>query len=314
MKLSRFFPELEKCQQALGRRLFSGLTGFCSICTLGFLFLYFQKPLTQPSVGLEFSEIKVNCNVSKINAKFTSRGTSFYIDFFPTQLPIYYIPRNRIFNITYQKELDNISNIQVLSYAIIPNQTISTYTSVYFGVFALGLISAATVVYLLETFDKSLKTITEAKKTIGNPIEENSPKEYSVEFWETVTNVSVKLQHRYPNSEFNLKKLRDIDQDELTKIIIHCQQNLEDSIQLVQEQEDELFIKKYDVRKLQRKVNIANNLERYGLENKLKEEEELKNLLKATLIGQRRTLQKKSKILLQYQQLLEEKQFNVVNG
>ncbi|MEM9273439.1 MAG: hypothetical protein AAGA80_10825 [Cyanobacteria bacterium P01_F01_bin.143] len=309
MKSSRFFPELKKCRRTLGRRWFSGLTGFCSICTLGFLFLYFQKPIIQPSVGLELSEIKVDEHISKINSKFIPKGTPFYIDFFQNKLPISYIPRNRIFNLTYQKEIENISDIPVLSYAIIPNQKISTYTSVYFGVFALGLLGAVTIVYILETFDQSLKTITETKKIFDHSLEDNSPKEYSAEFWETTIPISVNLQYRYPNSEFNLRKLRDIDRDELTEIIIHCQKNLDDSIQLVQEQEDELFIKKYYIRKLQRKVNIANNLERYSLENQLKEEEELGNLLKATLIGQRRTLKKKSKILLQYRQLLEEKQF-----
>ena len=140
--------------------------------------------------------------------------------------------------------------------------------------------------------------------------ETNSLKKSSVELWETITHVSSKSDQNNPNSKLNIKTLKDIDRDELEAIIINLQQNLDTSTQLVQEQEDELFMKRQDVRKLQRKVNIANNSERYSLENKLQQEQELKNMLNETLIGQRHNLNKKIKILLQYRQLLTEKQYD----
>ena len=138
----------------------------------------------------------------------------------------------------------------------------------------------------------------------------NSLKESSVELWETITRDSAKLRKNRPNSEFNIKKLRDIDRDELEAIIIDLQQNLDQSTQLVKEQEDELSMKCQDIRKLQRKVNIANNSERLSLESELKQEQEIKNMLNETLIGQRQNLNKKSKILLQYRQLLQEKSYH----
>ena len=83
---------------------------------------------------------------------------------------------------------------------------------------------------------------------------------------------------------------------------------MDQTTQLVREQEDELFVKRQDIRKLQRKVNIANNSERLSLETQLKQEQEIKKMLNETLIGQHQNLNKKHKILLQYQQLLKEKQ------
>ena len=85
---------------------------------------------------------------------------------------------------------------------------------------------------------------------------------------------------------------------------------MDQSTQLVKEQEDELSMKYQDIRKLQRKVNIANNSERLSLESELKQEQEIKNMLNETLIGQRQNLNKKSKILLQYRQLLQEKSYH----
>gem|GEM_PF-5106201 len=134
---------------------------------------------------------------------------------------------------------------------------------------------------------------------------DNQPKAYSVEFWETINHVSVKVAHRYSHSENKVKRIGDIAQEELQEIIIYLQKNLEQSIAMVQEQEDELFIKQYNVRQLQKKVNIAHNLERCAWETKLKEAEELRNLLNKTLVGQRKNITKKREILLQYQQILK---------
>ena len=159
----------------------------------------------------------------------------------------------------------------------------------------------------LESYNDFYRALEE--KTQITP-ETKSLKKSSVELWETITHVSSESYQNHPNSKLNIKKLKDIDRDELEAIIINLQQNLDTSTQLVQEQEDELFMKRQDVRKLQRKVNIANNSERYSLENKLQQEQELKNMLNETLIGQRHNLNKKIKILLQYRQLLTEKQYD----
>ncbi len=481
MKLLRSFSGREKYQQTLQTSWLPGLAGFCSIFTLGFLFLYFQKPIDEASAQLELPENKPSYSASAITSKtlqqriaraqgqinnITSQtayikaklnvnseevgvativNKSSQVQELVQQLKKlesqlaqdrsrFKISNKRILklqeeinhakqllrnkiqdivdfqekkilessqlaqieqelavklvtleasNIGLLREIHHLSNIQVLSYGTHADRPISNYFIAYFGLAALGLLVILVIVvavYLLEVFDKSPKTITETQKIfdinykasilgsiahetllvvrpgileqkqanltreilqnseqnilgmVFNDIshnlesyndfyraleektqiapETNSLKKSSVELWETITHVSSESYQNHPNSKLNIKKLKDIDRDELEAIIINLQQNLDTSTQLVQEQEDELFMKRQDVRKLQRKVNIANNSERYTLENQLQQEQELKNMLNETLIGQRHNLNKKIKILLQYRQLLTEKQYD----
>ena len=74
---------------------------------------------------------------------------------------------------------------------------------------------------------------------------------------------------------------------------------------LVKEQEDELSTQRHKVKKLQRQANIASENELLQIENQLNQEQERKNMLDETLIGQRRNLEKRREILHQYQQVLE---------
>ena len=69
MELSRSFSRLGKYQQTLHASWIPGLAVFCSICTLGFLFLYFQKPIYQASAQLELPENKPSYSSSEIASK-----------------------------------------------------------------------------------------------------------------------------------------------------------------------------------------------------------------------------------------------------
>ncbi|MDJ0532553.1 MAG: polysaccharide biosynthesis tyrosine autokinase [Xenococcaceae cyanobacterium MO_207.B15] len=95
---------------------------------------------------------------------------------------------------------------------------------------------------------------------------------------------------------------------QLQEIITCLQQDLKELTKLVKEQEEELFMQSQMVKKLQKSVNLSKNSDRYFLEQKLLQEQERKNMLNATLIGQIRNLKRKQQMLLKYHQVLSAKQ------
>jgi polysaccharide biosynthesis transport protein len=127
------------------------------------------------------------------------------------------------------------------------------------------------------------------------------------EFWDTILRLAQESPKQKLNSTstIDLQQLGETPVEQLEETIDCLQQDLAKFTTLVKEQEDELFLKKQVVRKLQRKIALASGPERLILETELTQEQEHKQLLDETLIGQRRNLAKKSHILRQYQEILE---------
>ena len=109
------------------------------------------------------------------------------------------------------------------------------------------------------------------------------------------------------DTEVDTKTIQGNSVKQLEETITYLQNDLEDLTKLVKEQEDELFLKRQAVRQLQRKVNAANTPERFTLEKELAQEQEAKQLLDETLVGQRRNLTRKRKVLRKYQEALQTK-------
>jgi polysaccharide biosynthesis transport protein len=64
-------------------------------------------------------------------------------------------------------ENQNIGNVRVISYAIVPEQPVSSRSISLLASIVLAGLAAAGVIYVLEITDKSLKTIEEIKKLFG---------------------------------------------------------------------------------------------------------------------------------------------------
>lgn len=64
-------------------------------------------------------------------------------------------------------ENQNIGNVRVISYAVVPETPISSRTVYYWVSLALALLAGAAAIYLRQTTDKSLKTIEEIKQLFG---------------------------------------------------------------------------------------------------------------------------------------------------
>ncbi|MGK7892442.1 MAG: hypothetical protein AB4372_02015, partial [Xenococcus sp. (in: cyanobacteria)] len=107
--------------------------------------------------------------------------------------------------------------------------------------------------------------------------------------------------------DLNPEELNAISLEELEKNLTYLEQDLEKLSQLVKEQEDEFFLQGQTVRKLQRKANLADLEARPILEEQLLQEQEVKDLLGETLLGQRRTLNQRKKLLTQFKELLSNK-------
>ena len=120
--------------------------------------------------------------------------------------------------------------------------------------------------------------------------------------WETISHYPRKLENN--NFDLDVKKINDISLPALEKNLTNLEQDLETVTQMVKEQEDEFFVQGQTVRKLQKQVNLANINERSILEQKLLQEQEVKNMLGETLLGQRRNLNHRKKILNQYKKNL----------
>ncbi len=135
--------------------------------------------------------------------------------------------------------------------------------------------------------------------------------------WEIISHYPRKLENN--NFDLDAKKINEISLPALEKNLTNLEQDLETVTQMVKEQEDEFFVQGQTVRKLQKQVNLANISERSILEQKLLQEQEVKNMLGETLLGQRRNLNHRKNILNQYKKILSTKknsevQFNDHNG
>ena len=126
------------------------------------------------------------------------------------------------------------------------------------------------------------------------------------ELWLAISRMSRESQK--PKVDLTPEEILATPVEELQKIVNYLQQDLEELTQLVREQEEELFMQSQMVKKLQKRVNLSRDIDRSFLEQQLAQEQEHKNMLNATLIGQRRNLEKKQQMLRQYRQALTAKQ------
>ncbi len=126
------------------------------------------------------------------------------------------------------------------------------------------------------------------------------------ELWLAISRMSRESQK--PKVDLTPEEILATPVEELQEIVNYLQQDLEELTQLVREQEEELFMQSQMVKKLQKKVNLSRDIDRSFLEQQLAQEQEHKNMLNATLIGQRRNLEKKQQMLRQYRQALTAKQ------
>ncbi|MDJ0647158.1 MAG: polysaccharide biosynthesis tyrosine autokinase [Xenococcaceae cyanobacterium MO_188.B19] len=131
------------------------------------------------------------------------------------------------------------------------------------------------------------------------------------ELWLSVSQMS--QESKRPKMMLTPEEIISIPKDQLQDIVNYLQEDLEELTQLVKEQEEELFMQSQMVKKLQKRVNLSRDIDRSFLGQQLTQEQERKNMLNATLVGQRRNLERKQRMLRQYRQALTVKQSKLNN-
>jgi Mg/Co/Ni transporter MgtE len=104
--------------------------------------------------------------------------------------------------------------------------------------------------------------------------------------------------------------LNNISLEDLETIVSSLEKKWLKMLSFVNDQEDELIVQAYNIKELQKKINAASQRDRIYLEEELEREQEKQEMLNATLIGQRRNLQKQQELLQRHQLVLKNKQAN----
>ncbi|MDJ0632719.1 MAG: polysaccharide biosynthesis tyrosine autokinase [Xenococcaceae cyanobacterium MO_188.B29] len=151
----------------------------------------------------------------------------------------------------------------------------------------------------------------EAKHDISRPFKVVEQAEE--ELWQAVSRMARESRKQNLPMQMDLTDLSNVSLDQLLVVISHLEKDLANFTQLVREQEEELALQKQKVRRLERKIHISSRIEKIHLEQELIQEQEIKQLLDKTLIGQRRNLANKNQILRQYQQLFSIGQNKLIN-
>ncbi|MGK7880647.1 MAG: pilus motility taxis protein HmpF [Crocosphaera sp.] len=108
--------------------------------------------------------------------------------------------------------------------------------------------------------------------------------------------------------KIDLVSLENMPLGELEKKVKSLQEDLEKLVRFVNDQEEELTLQCQTVQELRDKLAEAGDFDRLDLENELAEEQERKEFLDETLVGQRRNLKERQEVLLQHLRVLRRRQ------
>lgn len=126
---------------------------------------------------------------------------------------------------------------------------------------------------------------------------------------QVMNRLSVKAGELERNQKAGLTEaLEQMPVDELQAIVDELRADLEKSVRFVSDQEVELASQDQTIVELEEKLKLASEYERFSLEVELASERERKDLLEATLIGQRRNLRKQEATYNQYWRILRRRQ------
>jgi chromosome segregation ATPase len=114
------------------------------------------------------------------------------------------------------------------------------------------------------------------------------------------------------SQQLNVEALEKMPQEELQKLIQDLQTKFEIDSTFVQDQELELKYKQDTIEELQKKINQASDQDRINLETELTEEKDLYQMLNETLVGQRRNLLERQKLIKEHRNILRRRQGNTL--
>jgi chromosome segregation ATPase len=109
-------------------------------------------------------------------------------------------------------------------------------------------------------------------------------------------------------AKIDLQQLENMPLPNLETMVETLKKDLEKVARFVNDQEEELSLQCKAVEELEAKIAQVGEFERFTLEQELADELEAKKMLDQTLVGQRRSLKERHKILLQHSRVLKRRQ------
>ncbi len=128
------------------------------------------------------------------------------------------------------------------------------------------------------------------------------------ELQQTVEQVAQGTGDVSSDAKIDVVSVENMPLGELEEKVKRLQEDLDKLVRFVNDQEEELTLYCQTVQELQDKLAKAGDFERLDLENELAEEQERKQFLDETLVGQRRNLKERQEVLLQYLRVLRRRQ------
>ncbi|BAY61056.1 hypothetical protein NIES22_11170 [Calothrix brevissima NIES-22] len=113
-------------------------------------------------------------------------------------------------------------------------------------------------------------------------------------------------------AQVDVKALENMALDELQKVVQDLQEKYDIDSSFVQDQEQELKYKQEAIDALEKKIHQASDQDVINLEMELADEKDLYQMLNQSLVGQRRNLLQRQKLLKQHQTILLKKQGHTV--
>jgi chromosome segregation ATPase len=124
----------------------------------------------------------------------------------------------------------------------------------------------------------------------------------------TVTRIRIEAGDAHFDHKIDLDALETMPLAELQVTVNDLQSDLDKLVRFVNDQEEELSLVFQAVQSLSRKLETANDYDRFNIEQELAEEQERKAMLDQTLVGQRRNLRERQAILMQHLRILRRRQ------
>lgn len=138
--------------------------------------------------------------------------------------------------------------------------------------------------------------------------------QYQEELYQQLQSLAASSGNAVSSQKVDVQALEQMPLEELQKIVQDLVDKLGIDSTFVHDQEQELTYKQGTIEDLQKKINQASDQDLINLELELTEEQDLYQMLNQSLVGQRRSLLARQKLIKQHQAILLRRQGHPVNN
>ncbi|BAZ48991.1 hypothetical protein NIES4103_16020 [Nostoc sp. NIES-4103] len=138
--------------------------------------------------------------------------------------------------------------------------------------------------------------------------------QYQEQLYQQIYSLAATCGDVAPGEKVDVEALEKMPLEELQKIVQDLLEKLEIDSSFVHDQEQELKYKQETIQELQTKISKAPDHDQINLEMELADEKDHYEMLNSSLVGQRRSLLQRDKLVKQHQAVLLRRQGHTVNN